>query len=185
MTVEASAGSPLGPWTPLGTRRLERDADGAVAPMALDAPVWARFVRFSARGPRTEGAAWELPGRISVFERPRMTRTAPSSPSGARRDRRVRPSSSCHRAPRAPSTTRTWARARTRGRLARTSAWRAWPSAATPTSIASRSLGPAPRPIAVEGQPVVGVRVRSLDADGIDVLLAFSGAVGVTPIRRA
>jgi len=69
VTVEVSTGSPLGPWTSLGTWRLERADDGSVAPFTLDTPTWARFVRFTAPGPRAEGGAWELPGRIGILER--------------------------------------------------------------------------------------------------------------------
>jgi Mg-chelatase subunit ChlD len=70
VTLEVSTESPLGPWQPLGTWDLERAGDGSVEPFVLDAPTWARFVRFTARGPRTEGTAWELPGRISILETP-------------------------------------------------------------------------------------------------------------------
>ena len=70
VTVEVSTRSPLGPWQALGTWDLERADDGSVSPLTLDTPTWARYLRFSARGPRTEGAAWELPGRLSVIERP-------------------------------------------------------------------------------------------------------------------
>ncbi len=70
VTVEVSTGSPLGPWSSLGTWRLERADDGTVAPFQLDAPTWARYVRLTAPGPRAEGGAWELPGRIGILERP-------------------------------------------------------------------------------------------------------------------
>lgn len=70
VTVEVSTESPLGPWTSLGTWRLQRADDGTVAPFTLDTPVWARFVRFGAPGPRAEGAKWELPGQLRILERP-------------------------------------------------------------------------------------------------------------------
>jgi Mg-chelatase subunit ChlD len=70
VSVEVSTRSPLGPWEPLGTWDLERADDGSVSPLTLASPTWARYLRFTARGPRTEGAAWELPGRMSILERP-------------------------------------------------------------------------------------------------------------------
>ena len=68
-TVEVSTESPLGPWQALGTWDLHRADDGSVSPFTLEAPTWARYLRFTAPGPRTEGGAWELPGRLSVLER--------------------------------------------------------------------------------------------------------------------
>jgi Mg-chelatase subunit ChlD len=70
VAVAVSTGTPLGPWTELGTWQLKRADDGSVAPFVLDAPTWARFVRFTAPGAKDKDAAWELPGRIAVLERP-------------------------------------------------------------------------------------------------------------------
>jgi Mg-chelatase subunit ChlD len=70
VTVEVGTVSPLGPWRPVGTWELDRAADGTIAPFVFDTPTWVRYLRFTARGPRTKGTAWELPGRISVLERP-------------------------------------------------------------------------------------------------------------------
>jgi Mg-chelatase subunit ChlD len=66
----ASIGSPLGPWTPLGTWELTRAADGSVAPFDLPEPVWARFIRLQAVGPADISDYRELPGKVRVLERP-------------------------------------------------------------------------------------------------------------------
>ncbi|MCA8934292.1 MAG: pre-peptidase C-terminal domain-containing protein [Rhodospirillaceae bacterium] len=60
--------SAVGPWQPLGTWTLERDATGA-AHLALDAPVWARYVRFSVDA-ATAGRRPILADAIAVFEQP-------------------------------------------------------------------------------------------------------------------
>lgn len=68
VTVEVSLSSPVGPWQPLGTWELTRGADGAIAPFVLDAPAWARFVRFTGDGP-AEKTKWEYPATLRVIER--------------------------------------------------------------------------------------------------------------------
>jgi hypothetical protein len=67
--VEVSLDSPSGPWTSLGEWDLDRADDGAVEPLALDEPVWARFVRLS--GSLSEDAtALEYPAQLSIIEAP-------------------------------------------------------------------------------------------------------------------
>lgn len=68
--VEASTGSPVGPWEPLGEWDLERDASGT-ATLELDAPAWARFIRFSGSVPEGDDgtATIALPDLIRVVER--------------------------------------------------------------------------------------------------------------------
>ena len=70
ITVETSLDSPLGPWQPLGSGTLVRAEDGSMAPLTLEAPVWARFVRFSGLPPASGSHTWELPGAIHILERP-------------------------------------------------------------------------------------------------------------------
>ena len=67
--VAISTESPAGPWIPLGPWTLARGADG-VAPFALPEPTWARFVRFSGRGPDTDVDIWEYPATLRVIEVP-------------------------------------------------------------------------------------------------------------------
>ena len=71
--VAVSLESPTGPWTPLTTWALERspaeDANGVpeVTPLQLEAPAWARYIRFEATGlePRS---THDLPETLRVFE---------------------------------------------------------------------------------------------------------------------
>ncbi|MET0772788.1 MAG: hypothetical protein ABWZ82_06875, partial [Candidatus Limnocylindrales bacterium] len=70
VAVSVALDSPLGPWTDLGTWDLARAADGTPAPFDLPEPTWARFVRLSAVGSSEEFGYWELPGKVSVLERP-------------------------------------------------------------------------------------------------------------------
>ena len=68
--VEASTSSPIGPWTPLGTWRIERGEDGSVAPFVLPDGTWARFLRFTS-GPTRKGTyQLERPAAIRVIEHP-------------------------------------------------------------------------------------------------------------------
>ncbi len=69
ITVESSLDSPLGPWQPLGAGTLGRVADGTMAPLLLDEPTWARFVRFTGHPPASGSATWELPGALQIRER--------------------------------------------------------------------------------------------------------------------
>ncbi|MEJ7761933.1 MAG: VWA domain-containing protein, partial [Thermomicrobiales bacterium] len=73
VTVEVSAESPTGPWTPAGTWRLDRSGPDAPR-LDLSRPIWARFVRFTGIAgdggvPDATTVVWELPGPIGVIER--------------------------------------------------------------------------------------------------------------------
>jgi hypothetical protein len=62
--MQVAVDSPLGPWVPVGE---SLELDSAPVEIALDAPVWARYVRFDFTLP--EGAASvRYPDRIAVFE---------------------------------------------------------------------------------------------------------------------
>jgi hypothetical protein len=66
--VEVSTSGPIGPWTSLGTWRLERGADGTVAPFPLPDGTWARFLRFTS-GPARKGTyQLERPAALRVIE---------------------------------------------------------------------------------------------------------------------
>ncbi|GIW04524.1 MAG: hypothetical protein KatS3mg059_1144 [Thermomicrobiales bacterium] len=69
VTLAVSTESPVGPWQELGTWTLRRAADGAVEPFVLDAPVWARFVRFVASDLAEASHFMEYPAVIRIFER--------------------------------------------------------------------------------------------------------------------
>jgi hypothetical protein len=71
--LEVSTTSPLGPWEHVATWTLDRSTGDPA--FELDAPVWARFVRFRATVPGdvVPGATptnWELPDAVRVVERP-------------------------------------------------------------------------------------------------------------------
>ena len=69
--IEISTTSPLGPWTAVGTWKLQRADDGSVQPFAFDQPIWARFIRFTGAGPKgKDEVAWEYPAEIRVLETP-------------------------------------------------------------------------------------------------------------------
>ena len=70
ISVEMSLDSPLGPWQPMGAGTLVRAEDGSMAPLTLEAPAWARFVRFTGLPPASGAHTWELPGAIHILERP-------------------------------------------------------------------------------------------------------------------
>ncbi len=65
--IEVSLEEPVGPWQSLATWELERSEDG-IAPLKLESPIWARFVRFRASDPET-GYAPTVPQQIIVLER--------------------------------------------------------------------------------------------------------------------
>ena len=73
VTVEVSTESPIGPWTPLGEFRIDRDASGA-ATLQLESPTWARFVRIGGVVPESgddvSSVNWELPDVVGVIEAP-------------------------------------------------------------------------------------------------------------------
>lgn len=62
--VSVSIDSPLGPWEPQGTWTL---AGGGPKRLALAAPTWARFVRFSTASAERE-LHLEVPGALRIFE---------------------------------------------------------------------------------------------------------------------
>lgn len=72
VTVEVSIGGGAGPWEPLADWRLERDADGT-ATLRLDAPTWARFLRFTAPkvvdAEGTPGRHYYAPDAVAAYER--------------------------------------------------------------------------------------------------------------------
>lgn len=68
VVVSVSIDSPLGPWRDIGEWRLDRTADGSVAPFRPDAPTWARFVRLSGRPPSRKADRLELPAVVRVLE---------------------------------------------------------------------------------------------------------------------
>jgi Mg-chelatase subunit ChlD len=70
--LDGSMAGPLGPWTSLGRWALERDASGSVAPFALDAPTWVRYLRMSGRVPDPTSGIVEMPGALQVLERASM-----------------------------------------------------------------------------------------------------------------
>jgi len=68
--LDVSTEGPLGPWQRITEWDLTRAADGSVAPLVLDEPVWARYVRLIGDLPPEDVDHIEYPGRIEVHERP-------------------------------------------------------------------------------------------------------------------
>ena len=66
--VAVSLDSPLGPWRDIGTWQLDRSG-GAVTPFRVPDATWARFLRFTGRGPGPRVRDWEEPATIQVLER--------------------------------------------------------------------------------------------------------------------
>lgn len=64
--VSISEDSPLGPWSALGTWQL---SDTDAKRLTLEAPVWARFVRF-ATTPLPADTHLEAPGALRIYEQP-------------------------------------------------------------------------------------------------------------------
>jgi len=67
VTVSVSLDGPVGPWTELGTWDVAGDGPRT---WALDAPTWARYLRFDARGHDPEARSLYPPVQIRVLERP-------------------------------------------------------------------------------------------------------------------
>ncbi len=67
VTVEVSLAGPAGPWEPLAEWDLQRAA-GSVAELSLGAPVWARYLRFTAPMVGAERYLWP-PEEVAVIER--------------------------------------------------------------------------------------------------------------------
>jgi Mg-chelatase subunit ChlD len=66
VTVSVGLDGPIGPWTPLGTWDVGGDAPRT---WTLDAPTWARYLRFDARGHDPSQRRVYLPTQIGVIER--------------------------------------------------------------------------------------------------------------------
>lgn len=66
--IQVSTTSPVGPWLPLTTWTLD-SASTVTQTLTLEAPVWARFVRYVAQAPaNTE--RYEYPDTLAIDERP-------------------------------------------------------------------------------------------------------------------
>ena len=70
VNVAISTDSPIGPWRDVGDWKLERAADGSVADLVFDQPVWARYVRFSGKAVPKDGFAAEQPATLRILETP-------------------------------------------------------------------------------------------------------------------
>ncbi|HQY32142.1 MAG TPA: hypothetical protein PK691_12670, partial [Thermomicrobiales bacterium] len=70
VVVEVATDSPNGPWTTIGTWKLNVRDDGAVKPFRFKEPTWARFVRLSGDVDYTNGYSVFYPGQITVTEAP-------------------------------------------------------------------------------------------------------------------
>lgn len=70
--IATAPDSPLGPWTSVGTFKLDRgsaDAEGWMS-FRLAAPVWGRFVRFSVSSRSNERLRLAIPGGLRILEQP-------------------------------------------------------------------------------------------------------------------
>ena len=65
--VSVSTESPLGPWTELGTWKLDRTSAG-VAPFVLSDPLWARYVLFTSYDPDKPRTSWQMPETLRIME---------------------------------------------------------------------------------------------------------------------
>jgi hypothetical protein len=70
LDVAISEDGPLGPYREVGAWELERAADGSVTPFVLDAPTWARFVRFTTEPTSKTARSIELPAALRILEAP-------------------------------------------------------------------------------------------------------------------
>ena len=66
MSLSVALKSPVGPWTKVGEWDRAVSADEYV----LDAPVWARYVRFSFVGLEDENSRYYVPDTLRIFEQP-------------------------------------------------------------------------------------------------------------------
>lgn len=69
VTVQASLEGPIGPWTEVGTWTLDPERDER-REMELDAPIWARYLRFTASGHDPAENAVYLPETVHAYEAP-------------------------------------------------------------------------------------------------------------------
>ena len=67
--LDASRDGPFGPWEALPPWQIVAGPDG-VARLDLAAPVWARFVRFTATEKPLTDTRWAMPKALRIFERP-------------------------------------------------------------------------------------------------------------------
>ena len=67
VTVEASLEGPIGPWTEVGTWALDL-ANKERLEMELAAPVWTRYLRFTASGHDRSESSVFLPDAVQVYE---------------------------------------------------------------------------------------------------------------------
>lgn len=68
VTVHASLAGPVGPWTELGSWTVDA-APGERTELPLDAPVWARYLRFVASGHDPGASTVHMPTAVHVIER--------------------------------------------------------------------------------------------------------------------
>jgi hypothetical protein len=68
VAVSASIEGPNGPWKPIADWKLNQEA-GQRSVLELNAPVWARFLRFSVPG-NDKTTFWQLAETLRVFEEP-------------------------------------------------------------------------------------------------------------------
>lgn len=66
--IEVSTTSPVGPWLPLTTWTLD-PTSAVTQTLTLDAPVWARFVRYTAQA-SADTTRYEYPDTLAIDERP-------------------------------------------------------------------------------------------------------------------
>lgn len=69
LAVAVSRDGPLGPWETVGTWAVDPAASGPRR-WDLPAPIWARFLRFTATAPAAEELRWTWPKALRVFEQP-------------------------------------------------------------------------------------------------------------------
>lgn len=70
VTVEVAVDSLNGPWTTIATWNLRRNENGDARSFTPDAPVWARYIRFTATIDTTYGLYAFMPGQLTVTEAP-------------------------------------------------------------------------------------------------------------------
>ena len=175
--VEVEAGdSPIGPWAPLGTWRLDRADDGAVAPFELPDRTWTRFLRFTT-GPVRKGTfQLELPAALRVIEHPTddtyrsiLAEWGSASPMGPR-DLLEPPELASALAPDLDDDDPSNARPLPPGTTARDRVHRGededWYTLTIPDGQASIRF-------TVSGDPTVGVALTLFDADGRAVPMSF------------
>jgi hypothetical protein len=68
LDVEIATTSPIGPWSSIGTWRLDRSADGSIAPFPMSEDAWVRFIRFTSSPVRKDTDAIDLPAALRVIE---------------------------------------------------------------------------------------------------------------------